>query len=353
MHWCEVFAFQPLQISRPYHFIYLRMISLGMISFVLAWRGVLCLPFETHLRQLGPLDIPWASGSNSDLMDLPGAVTALAADAMPIDVESILSPPPLSEVIDILTSDVNVIVTQTTVVVASTMLSFPEATGSPPTPTSSTEVTSTQTIYEPPVTITVSDSPTTVTDTVTQTVTPTPSSWAAAAHFTNLDTFSITNFADGRDNLQIVDILPANATSSSPASSDNADDASADQHQQPGLLTSTDGTDSSSSTLLQLFYPANSTTPTHIPIGGADFYASPLSLSSATNVTLEYSVFFSASFDFVLGGKLPGLYGGHSGCSGGNNATTCFSTRMMWRTDGAGELYLVSSQRSSIRIRFD
>ncbi|KAF9480890.1 polysaccharide lyase family 14 protein [Pholiota conissans] len=91
---------------------------------------------------------------------------------------------------------------------------------------------------------------------------------------------------------------------------------------------------------MQLFYPANSIDPAQKPQGGADFYAEPLDISDATNVTLEYSVFFPNDFDWVLAGKLPGMYGGHTGCSGGNAALDCFSTRMMWRQDGEGELYL-------------
>ena len=54
-------------------------------------------------------------------------------------------------------------------------------------------------------------------------------------------------------------------------------------------------------------------------------------LSAARNVSLSYSVFFPADFDFVLGGKLPGLNGGHGGCSGGKSADSCFSTRLMVR----------------------
>jgi len=42
-----------------------------------------------------------------------------------------------------------------------------------------------------------------------------------------------------------------------------------------------------------------------------------------------------------MGGKLPGLRGGPDsrGCSGGNetDGTSCFSTRLMWRSGGAGE----------------
>lgn len=61
---------------------------------------------------------------------------------------------------------------------------------------------------------------------------------------------------------------------------------------------------------------------------------------------MSYSVYFSEDFDFVKGGKLPGLYGGASedeakSCSGGrqDNRGRCFSARMMWRKEGMGELY--------------
>ncbi|KAF8954971.1 hypothetical protein BDZ97DRAFT_361600 [Flammula alnicola] len=91
---------------------------------------------------------------------------------------------------------------------------------------------------------------------------------------------------------------------------------------------------------LQIFFPAHSVNPAQKPQGGAEFYAAPLDISDARNVTFGYSVFFPADFDWVLAGKLPGLYGGHTGCSGGNAALDCFSTRLMWRPDGAGELYL-------------
>ncbi|GAA5895046.1 hypothetical protein JCM6882_008271 [Rhodosporidiobolus microsporus] len=56
---------------------------------------------------------------------------------------------------------------------------------------------------------------------------------------------------------------------------------------------------------------------------------------------VSYEVGFNEGFDFVKGGKLPGSYGGDpgSGCTGGRNNPACFSLRMMWREDGAGELY--------------
>ena len=69
-------------------------------------------------------------------------------------------------------------------------------------------------------------------------------------------------------------------------------------------------------------------------------------VEGAKEVLFSYSIFFEAGFDFVKGGKLPGLYGGTSkdlakSCSGGkqDGRDDCFSGRIMWRTDGAGELY--------------
>lgn len=106
-----------------------------------------------------------------------------------------------------------------------------------------------------------------------------------------------------------------------------------------------------SSVILQLFYPEGSVNPESQPQGGADFYATPLDISKANNVTLEYSVFFPADFDWVRAGKLPGLYGGHRSCSGGDDAKSCFSTRLMWREDGAGELYLVSANCCTLDVR--
>lgn len=55
---------------------------------------------------------------------------------------------------------------------------------------------------------------------------------------------------------------------------------------------------------------------------------------------LQYYVRFQPDFDFVKGGKLPGLYGG-TVTSGQNipDGTDGFSTRYMWRSGGDGEVY--------------
>ncbi len=95
-------------------------------------------------------------------------------------------------------------------------------------------------------------------------------------------------------------------------------------------------------------YPAGTYKPSAKPAGGTGFYATPLQLSNATTVTLQYSIFFPKGFNFVKGGKLPGLYGGHPSCSGGNAAVDCFSTRFMFRTNGMGELYIYVDQSKQV-----
>ncbi|KAI0758945.1 hypothetical protein C8Q74DRAFT_1319764 [Fomes fomentarius] len=98
---------------------------------------------------------------------------------------------------------------------------------------------------------------------------------------------------------------------------------------------------------MKAHYPKGSYTFTHAIKGGLSFYApgpSGVDLTTAKEATFSYDVYFPPGFDFVKGGKLPGLYGGDSesgalSCSGGRRDNGCFSVRFMWRTNGAGELY--------------
>lgn len=57
---------------------------------------------------------------------------------------------------------------------------------------------------------------------------------------------------------------------------------------------------------------------------------------------LQYTVRFDPQFDFVKGGKLPGLSGGPLSVTGGRPADghNGFSARIMWRRDGRGEAYV-------------
>ncbi|ORY35660.1 hypothetical protein BCR39DRAFT_511370 [Naematelia encephala] len=80
--------------------------------------------------------------------------------------------------------------------------------------------------------------------------------------------------------------------------------------------------------------------------GGTQFYATPLSGGNSDTyerMLLSYDIWFPTGFAWNQGGKLPGLRGGpdSKGCSGGNetDGSTCFSSRLMWRTQGEGEVY--------------
>lgn len=61
---------------------------------------------------------------------------------------------------------------------------------------------------------------------------------------------------------------------------------------------------------------------------------------------LAYRVRFSAGFDFVKGGKLPGLVGG-SAPTGCVDDTAGFSARMMWRTGGAAVQYVYFPEKKN------
>jgi hypothetical protein len=96
--------------------------------------------------------------------------------------------------------------------------------------------------------------------------------------------------------------------------------------------------------ILRVRYPSGSASPTvhrqtDAPLGGTQFYAR-LGLPAQDSLRLSYFVRFSENFDFVKGGKLPGLFGG-IGNTGGNipDGDDGFSTRFMWRRSGEGEVY--------------
>ncbi|WP_336269855.1 polysaccharide lyase [Vreelandella arctica] len=91
---------------------------------------------------------------------------------------------------------------------------------------------------------------------------------------------------------------------------------------------------------LRVHYPAGSSSPSDEPLGGAGFYSDPSSLQEADRACLSYKVRFPADFDFVKGGKLPGLYGGEAPSGGESvDGENGFSMRLMWREEGEGELY--------------
>ncbi|KAI1292711.1 hypothetical protein EDD11_008601 [Mortierella claussenii] len=104
--------------------------------------------------------------------------------------------------------------------------------------------------------------------------------------------------------------------------------------------------------VLRSLYPANSYARSRNP--HASFISTPLpkvafSGPKSRYIRLEYQMFFQPGFQWVKGGKLPGILignesGCNAGCSGGGSAERCISTRMMWRADGGGELYLYAAK---------
>lgn len=96
------------------------------------------------------------------------------------------------------------------------------------------------------------------------------------------------------------------------------------------------------SNVLNIVFPAGKYGPATT---GYNFQAK---LTSTATKTLSYDVKFASDYDFVKGGKLPGLAGG-VGVSGGNpaNGTNGYSARMMWRTGGRLVSYVYHVNQAS------
>lgn len=90
---------------------------------------------------------------------------------------------------------------------------------------------------------------------------------------------------------------------------------------------------------MRVAYPAGTSSPGDQAEGGAGFYATIPGLHGAERACLSYRVRFPEGFDFVKGGKLPGLYGGNAPSGGDAVTGDGYSMRFMWRRDGKGELY--------------
>ncbi|GAA6029784.1 hypothetical protein JCM8097_001048 [Rhodosporidiobolus ruineniae] len=97
---------------------------------------------------------------------------------------------------------------------------------------------------------------------------------------------------------------------------------------------------SSDETVLQVEYPEGSYSSKG---GGGGIMAMGLGVFGAGKgrAMISFEVGFNEGFDFVAGGKLPGAYGGDVGspCGGGKQSAACFSLRLMWRSNGPGEVY--------------
>ena len=79
---------------------------------------------------------------------------------------------------------------------------------------------------------------------------------------------------------------------------------------------------------------------TNVPVGGTGFKSKTFNQGGVDEACFSYYQYLEDGFDFNKGGKLPGFYGG-IGNTGGNVPTGSdgFSTRLMWRSNGRGQVY--------------
>ncbi|MCP4523476.1 MAG: hypothetical protein GY828_04620, partial [Candidatus Gracilibacteria bacterium] len=89
---------------------------------------------------------------------------------------------------------------------------------------------------------------------------------------------------------------------------------------------------------IKVLYPKGSYKPSAKPRGGAGFIYNMQ--EGYEELTFSYDITFAENFNFVKGGKLPGLCGGD--CPrGGTNSDNGFSVRFAWKTDGFLDTYSV------------
>ncbi len=89
---------------------------------------------------------------------------------------------------------------------------------------------------------------------------------------------------------------------------------------------------------IQTCYPAGSSAPSSGQPGGAQAKLS-IAAGPRLSYTLTYQIRFPVGFQWVKGGKLPGLCGGKC-WTGSNNGPGGWSTRFMWRAGGVAEVLL-------------
>ncbi len=69
----------------------------------------------------------------------------------------------------------------------------------------------------------------------------------------------------------------------------------------------------------------------------------------STQITLEYNIRFDKDFEWVKGGKLPGIRGGNKAAFGcvQPQPVDAWSYRLMWRANGFAEMYLYDQSRAN------
>ncbi|MCX7819878.1 MAG: hypothetical protein N2652_11845 [Kiritimatiellae bacterium] len=84
------------------------------------------------------------------------------------------------------------------------------------------------------------------------------------------------------------------------------------------------------------------------PADGGAGWRWPFTTHAWPAAELEYRLFFEPRFQFVKGGKLPGLCGGPRNVTGGRECTGYegWSVRLMWRREGRGEAYVYHAAKA-------
>ena len=102
------------------------------------------------------------------------------------------------------------------------------------------------------------------------------------------------------------------------------------------IWDSQDGNYASTAQSVRVTYPKGK----FASAAGAHFRARPGKTFPTPTIAVSYEVFFPDDWDFVLGGKLPGFWGGDPGAGGGNWNDGGWSARVMFREKGEAVAYV-------------
>ncbi len=107
---------------------------------------------------------------------------------------------------------------------------------------------------------------------------------------------------------------------------------------------------------LKAIYPQGSWSPSAGSLygyGGFNFYAQP-SIFPSNEICFSYDFKFNKNFVWVKGGKLPGIWIGDIGASGGNHINSGYSYRISWKNNGQVEayLYIPENQLNDLELEY-
>jgi hypothetical protein len=162
---------------------------------------------------------------------------------------------------------------------------------------------------------------------------PSGSTWILPRTFTDLDSFDVQKYSGGQTNMQIVLGIPSTASAASGVVAPLSSTSGSAQPQQT-LPPSPEPWNNMTDNALRVYFPAGSINPgnTQAPVGGSQFYASPIPLDRATNVSMEYSVFMSANMSVSAVLQYPThsrtLLTGHDSMSRVENCPGCMEVIM-------------------------